>query len=229
MTKFEIRDFNLNAFEAMVWDYASQQGIINYETWEKIVCESCKGTWINGDKYMADGSKDNLGLNIKSVKKIPIAREEQVISFIQCRSPIDGEDAMNDVEIGENIIETLVKKKQDSFDDLNLNKMIDVLIVHDRDGDYYHTRVFCYEQSKYEDLDLVWKNGVGTLNGEKSWLMKRNTGSASAFQTCLMIKKSYKKIDCIVDLKVYAPNVALVNAEESIQKYQNFKSSVPVG
>lgn len=227
MTKFDLPDFNEKSLEAMVWDYASQQGIITPETWEKIICESCKGEWIDGDKYMADGSKINLGLNIKSVKKSPTKRDEQIIGFIQCRCPIDEESTLTDNEMGKKIIETLVKKRQDSFDDLNLNKMLDVLVVHDRDGDFYNVRVFCYEQSKYEELDLVWRNGVGTLNGEKSWLMNRNTGSASAFQTCLTIKKKYKKIDCIADLRTYAPNSASVNADESLSKHEKFKENLP--
>lgn len=221
-------DFDSEKFMILVWDHASQQGTISPETWEQIIAVSCDGRWIGGDKYMADAVKKTNGLNAKSIKKVFAKGDNQTLSFIQCRIPIDNEDSLTDEQKGKEVIKTLVRKRDDSVEKFDLTKMYDVLVVHYREGDDYYVRLFCDEQMKYEELDLVWNKGAAKLRGSgknDSWLMSRNGGNASAYQTCLHIKKVYNKMNAIFDLKIKAPFTSFVDFEQSKQRYDRYHST----
>jgi hypothetical protein len=81
-------------------------------------------------------------------------------------------------------------------------------------------------------MDLSWtktgKNHTAKLIGSKekdSWVMQRNSGGSSAYQTCLQIKKVFKKTECIFDVEVNAPYITKVSAEESILRYKQMMES----
>ena len=215
-------DFDLEGFEALVWMYGSREGIITPDTWEKIICKSVNGVHIPGDIFMADGMKDHFGLNIKSLLKSFTKGNVQTCSFVQCRCPLN-EDIGN---LGEGIIKTLVSKRNESFTQFGLNKMLDIIILHNRVGDEYSVRLFVDEQTKYESLDYEWKDGCAYLNPDKTkntwkknWKLKRISGSASAFQTCLIVKKSFDVTNCLANFVVKCDNNYDVTIQEAKEKY----------
>ena len=53
-------NFDLEGLKALVWHYATQEGIITPKTWEIIISEASGGTHIPGDKFMADAKRLNL-------------------------------------------------------------------------------------------------------------------------------------------------------------------------
>ena len=205
----------------MTWFYAQREGIITPDTWEKIIAKSTGGEHITGDVYMADGYSKSEGQNDKSVLKKFTKGDKQTISFVQCRCPLDESG-----DIGKGVIKTLVDKREESFKDFKLNRMMDVIIVHYRDGKNYNVRVFCYEQPKYEDKKYEWNDGKAYLNPDKSkknwketWKIKRVSGDDSAFQTCVLIKKTFNKSDAIADFTVKCDNNYDVDMEEAKKEY----------
>lgn len=211
----------------LIWDYGRQQGTISPETWEKIISESVGGQWIGGDKYMADAVCDEYGMNIKAIKKSIAKGHKQVIEFIQSRIPIEDEHLLTEEEKGTVTIKTLVQKREDSINDFNLTDIYDIVIIHYREGDDYHVRIFCDKQMDYDKLDLNWSKGVGRLKGSSEkdpWIMKRNSGSSTAYQNCVSIKKTYLTSKSIFDMKIKTPYVGDVNFEDSKRRYERYQS-----
>lgn len=215
--------FDIDGLKALVYVYGTQEGIITPDTWEKIICKSIEGNHIPGDIFMADGMKDTTGLNIKSLLKNYTKGSIQTCSFVQCRCPLDETG-----NIGEGIIKTLVSKREESFSEFDLDKMLDVIIIHNRIGDNYNVRVFVENQSQYENLDLEWHGGQGYLNPDKSkknwkkdWKMKRIAGNASAFHTCLYIKKVFNVDQCVANFSVKCDNNYDISLEEAKKRYMD--------
>lgn len=216
-------DFDSFGFEALVHHYSMTEGIINPQTWEKIICKSVGGNWIPGDIYMADGYKSNFGLNIKSIKKQFAKRDLQTIDIIQCRTPIANDRNLSDEILSEKIINTLVEKRKSSFEKFDLDIMLDVDIIHNRNEDKYSVRVFIENQPNYEEYDFFWKNGAAYFNGEKSWKLKRNYGDQNSYQNCLYIKKLHNVNNSIVNFSIESPDNYEITIEDAKIKYQNFK------
>ena len=219
-------NFDIEGLKALTWVYAQREGIITPDTWEKIISKSTGGEHIPGDVYMADGYSKSEGQNDKSVLKKFTKGDKQTISFVQCRCPLDESG-----DIGKGVIKTLVDKRKESFKDFKLNRMMDVIIVHYRDGENYNVRVFCYEQPKYEDKNYEWHDGKAYLNPDKSkknwketWKIKRVSGDDSAFQTCVLIKKTFNKSDAIADFTVKCDNNYDVDMEEVKREYAKAQS-----
>jgi len=213
--------FDIEGLKALTWFYAQREGVITPDTWEKIISKSTGGEHIPGDVYMSDGKVDTFGQNDKSVLKKFTKGNKQTISFVQCRCPLD--ESSN---IGEGVIKTLVDKREESFKEFGLNKMMDVIIVHNRDGEDYNVRVFCYEQPKYEEIEYEWHGGHAYVNPDKSkngwekdWKIKRVSGDDSAFQTCVLIKKTFDKSDAIADFTVKCYDNYDVDMEEAKREY----------
>ena len=213
--------FDIEGMKALTWFYAKREGIITPGTWEKIISKSTGGKHIPGDVYMADGVVDKFGQNDKSVNREFTKGDKQTISFVQCRCPLD-----ENSDIGKGVIKTLVDKREESFGDFKLDKMIDVIVIHNRDGKNYNVRVFSYEQPKYEDIDYEWYGGYAYLNPDKSkkswkkdWKIRRISGDGSAFQTCVFIKKTFNKFDAIVDFTLKCDNNYDVDMEDAKKEY----------
>lgn len=213
--------FDIEGLKALTWFYAQREGVITAGTWEKIISKSTGGEHIPGDVYMSDGKVDNFGQNDKSVLKNFTKGDKQTISFVQCRCPLNESG-----NIGEGVIKTLVDKREESFKEFGINKMMDIVIVHNRDGENYNVRVFCYEQPKYEDIEYEWHGGHAYVNPDKSkkgwekdWKIKRVSGDASAFQTCVLIKKTFNKSDAIADFSVKCDNNYDIDIEEVKREY----------
>lgn len=216
-------DVDLFGLESLVWAYGSREGIVTPETWEKIMCKSVNGTHIPGDIFMSDGMKDQYGLNIKSSIKTFTKGDIQTCSFVQCRCPLN---ESYDSSLGEGIIETLVSKRQESFDKFGLQKMLDIFILHNRVCDEYSVRLFISEQDKYESLNYEWYDGSAYLNVDKSkkdwqkyWKLKRIPGNASAFQTCLFIKKVFNVNDSVANFTVKCDDNYDISIDEAKEWY----------
>lgn len=214
-------NFDIEGLEALTWFYAQREGIIIPDTWEKIISKSTGGIHIPGDVYMSDGKVGNFGQNDKSVLNNFTKGDKQTISFVQCRCPLD--ETSN---IGEGVIKTLVNKREESFKEFGLTKMMDVIIIHNRDGENYNVRVFCSEQPKYENIEYEWHGGHAYINPDKSkggwrknWKIKRVSGDDSAFQTCVLIKKTFNKSDAIANFTVKCDNNHDIDMEEAKRQY----------
>lgn len=151
---------------------------------------------------MCDAVVNDFGLNIKTLKKKFTKGNIQTVDFIQCRCPIQNENSLTDEELGKKVIETLVHKREESLRKFNLNSILDFTVIHHIDNGIYNVRVFCENHPFYENYQLYWKNGLAYKYSDKRWTMKRQSGDAGGFQTCVLIKKEFDKKDCILDLKV---------------------------
>ena len=208
------------ALKAYVWHYSQREGIIQPETWEKIICQSAEGgEWIGGDTYMADGKTPRSGLNIKSVLKEFTKGERQTVNVIQCRCPLD------EARISEGTIKTLVDKRDESLKTFDLENMVDVDIIHNRIGNDYNYRIFIKEQPKYENEKFTWKSGCAFKENSKQWKIKRNASDASAFQTCVLIKKEYQKSEAVVSDSVKSIDNYAITADEVKELYRQSLNS----
>lgn len=215
-----------NGLKGFVYYYGSKEGIITPKTWEKIICKSLGGIHIPGDKYMADGHESRSGLNIKTLKKIFTKGNVQTCVFVQCRCPLLNET----IFIGEGSIKTLVDKREESFKDFNLDTMLDVLVLHNRIGEYYNVKVFIEEQPKYEDLNIEWYGNCGYINPDKSkkdwkskWKLKRNHGNNDGWQTCLLVKKVVDYRNSVADFTIKSVDDYDMSLEEAEKIYSKLK------
>lgn len=190
-------EFNTELFKKCVWYYAKRQSIITPITWEQIIGRCTNSEWIPGDHFMADVVNPQYLSNIKSLKKKFAKSDKQTLQFVQCRSPISNDRNISDEDLGKIIIQILVNKKEESFDQFSCNLMKDFVIQHYRDNDKYFARVYCYNHPDYNSYDLKWCNGEGRLNNQKSWFIKRNYSDASHGQNCTHIKKLFSN-DCLI-------------------------------
>lgn len=219
-------EFDLYGLESLVYCYSKKEpnGIIPERIWELIIAESVNGRHIPGDKYMADAVKDNIGLNVKSLKKKISKKDTQTLNFIQCRCPLVDE---SDVPVG--VISTLVNKRNESFSAFNLDKMLDVIILHYRKDQNYDVKLFVYEQPNYENLELTWIDNKAYLdpdinkkNWTKDWYIKRNYGDSSAYQTCTYIKKKFNNNDCLTSFSVTNQVSGYINISDAKKQYSEY-------
>lgn len=213
--------FDIEGLKALTWTYAQREGIITPSTWEKIISDSTGGDHIPGDIYMSDGKVGNIGQNHKSVLKKFTKGDTQTLSFVQCRCPLN-----EDSDIGKGVIKTLVDKREESFKAFNLDRMFDVVVVHNRDGENYNVRLFSYEQPRYEEINYTWYGGhayididISKLGWERDWKIKRVSGDDSAFQTCVWIKKTFNKYNAVADFSIKCGDNYHVDIEEAKLQY----------
>ena len=211
-------NFDIEGLQSLVWYYAGVEGIITPTTWETIICKSVGGEHIPGDKFMSDGILPPHGLSMKSRILKFTKGKMQTVDFVQCRCPLN-----EDEDIGSQIIETLVKKREESFDEFNLDTMLDVSILHNRSGDDYNVRVFVEEQDRYEDFNLIWKNSCGYVDSDKKWKLKRMEGNDSAYHTCLKVKKVFDVTKCDANFTLKSANRYDIPMEEAKEKYAKSK------
>ena len=211
-------NFDIEGLQSLVWYYAGVEGIITPTTWETIICKSVGAEHIPGDKFMSDGILPPHGLSMKSRILKFTKGKMQTVDFVQCRCPLN-----EDEDIGSQIIETLVKKREESFNEFNLDTMLDVSILHNRFGDDYNVRVFVEEQDRYEDLNLIWKNSSGYVDSDKKWKLKRMEGNDSAYHTCLKVKKVFDVTKCDANFTLKSANRYDIPMEEAKEKYAKYK------
>jgi hypothetical protein len=166
---------------------------------------------------MADGKVGETGLNIKSIKVSKPKGNIITKDYIQCRTPIQSEMTLSDQEIGRMSISTLIQKRDESFADHSLNKMLDIVVIHNREGDIYNASLFVNEHPDYAAMELNWVNGMAYLpDNPEQWILRRIPSYASAYQNCLKVKKKYNMNDAVasVSLKIEDPgNVSVAVAK----------------
>lgn len=219
-------EIDIEGFKALSWYYSTTENRITPIMWEKIICKSCDGQWTPGDTFMSDGFVNSCGLNIKSTHIQFNKGTQQRIGIIQCRCPIQNDNLLTNEEFGSKVIETLVQKREKSFETFSLNKMLDVDIIHYHYGDTYSVRLYVSEQPKYENLNLTWKNGHGYEHNSKSWKFRRLPSNRSSFQTCLLIKKVFDVKNALIDFTFRTRNEIEVTIDEA--KKQFLMSYVPL-
>jgi len=205
-----------HAFEALVFYYASREETITPTQWELIISDACGGVHIPGDVYMADGKVGTVGLNIKSITSARPKGNLTTKDYIQSRIPIQNEATMSDSEIGEFSITTLVQKRNESFKDLDLDRMVDMVVIHKREGDVYNASLFMMEHPDYSSLELNWVNGKGyTPHNPKQWKLHRVPSYGSAYQNCLKVKKEYRMDSAVASVSLRVGDPGKVSVEEA--------------
>lgn len=215
-------EFNTELFKKCVWYYAKRQSVVTPTTWEEIIGRSTNSQWIPGDHFMADVVNPDYLSNVKSLKKKFSKSNKQTLSFVQCRAPISNDRNLTDEELGENIIQILINKRDESFEQFSCSNMKDFVIQHYREKNKYFARVFCYDHPDYKSYDLKWLNGQGKFEDQKSWFIKRDYSDAKHGQNCTHIKKVFTE-DCLIcDVMVECPDEHNVSNETIEQEYERF-------
>jgi hypothetical protein len=226
MKKFDLK-IDLEGLKSLVWIYGGREGVITPKTWELIISKVLYGTHVPGDIFMADVYKDDYGFSVKTTKRLFTKNDNQTVEYIQCRCPVKG-----DKNIGDEVVKTLVNKREESFEEFGLNTMFDVLIIHNRIGNKYNVRMFINEQPKYENMDIEWIGSCGYVNVDKSkkgwktkWELKRKDGDDVSRQTCLFIKKVYNVSKCFAEFTVECEDEYDVDMEYAKKKYSEAQSN----
>lgn len=232
-----MHDFNQFIFKCNVWYYAKRLGVIDPITWEQIIAKSTNSQWIRGDHFMADVVNPEYLCNVKSIKEKFPKGDKKTLSFVQCRAPISNDRNLTDEELSENIIQTLINKRDECFnqkwqryciedrgdkiqiEDFYCSSMKDFVIQHQRKENKYFARVFCYDHPDYKSYDLKWKDGVGKFEDQKSWFIKRDYGDSKHGENCVHIKKIFDKSMLIADIVVECPDEHNVSNELIVQEY----------
>jgi hypothetical protein len=233
-------EFNAELFKKCVWYYAKKQSVITPITWEEIIGRSTNSHWISGDHFMADVVNPEYLSNVKTLKLKFNKSNKQTLSFVQCRTPISNDRNLTDEELGENIIQTLIDKRDESFkqkwesycikkgnkniqiEDFYCCLMKDFVIQHYREENKYFARVFCYDHPDYKSYDLKWKDGKGKFEDQKSWFIMRDYSDAKHGQNCTHIKKIFTD-DCLIcNVMVECPDEHNVSNETIEQEYEKF-------
>jgi hypothetical protein len=114
-------EFNDFTFKCCVWYYAKRLGVIDALTWEIIIAKATNSQWVAGDHFMADVVNPEYLCNVKSLKEKFNKGDKQTLTYVQCRAPISNDRSLTDNELGSEIISTLIKKKQESFEQFSCN------------------------------------------------------------------------------------------------------------
>jgi hypothetical protein len=219
-------EFDLYGLESLVHYYSEKdpKGIVSEKLWEIIISQAVNGIHVPGDKFMADVVKDNIGLNIKTLKKKINKGNFQTLQFVQCRCPIN-----DNIKISKGVIDTLVNKRKESFSQFNLDKMLDVIVIHNRVGEFYNIKLFVYRQPQYENLDLIWVNNYAYLNPDLSkkrwsndWMIKRNPGDSVSHQTCVFVRKKFDFSDCLASITIKNNPLGYIDLDNAKKIYTDY-------
>lgn len=217
--------FDKQQFEADVWYYSGLEGIIKSDTWEQIVAHCVNGKVIPGDHFMADVHNDQYCFNVKSIKEQYISKTgNKTIEFVQCRTPITNDKNLSNEELGNNVLSTLDNKLKESLETFKSEKMIDVVILHNRYLDNYHASVYIVDHPDYSSYDLTWINGEARLPNDDKWLIKRRWSDDNHRQTCTSIKKKYYGTDLVANIMLKSLDNHNISQQDILLKYNSIIS-----
>ena len=156
---------------------------LSAENWEEVICASMGATWIEGDKYLADGVLDNDILNIKtlgfkpSIKKKVESRDflshpvkefnptSQMMIQRRTNLPVElDEQTSTPEEIGTATLKGFKDFVQESYDKFQgTNNVLDVIVRHgvDRTQSRYLVDVDIFNHHFYDPKDLEWREVLG--------------------------------------------------------------------
>lgn len=212
--------FDIKQFEADVWYYSELDGVIRPDTWEEIVAHSVDGKRILGDHFMADVHNDMHCFNVKSIKEqSPSKTGNKTVEYVQCRTPITNDRSLSQQDLSQQILKTLDDKLQESLITFKCDKMIDVIILHNRYDKKYHASVYVIDHPDYSTYPLEWSDGEGRVDANGPWLIKRRWSDDNHRQTCTSIKKKYLKTEMAIDIYVDSIDHHNISKEEILNKY----------
>tara|TARA_B110000503_G_scaffold40270_1_gene66154 strand:+ start:267 stop:1031 length:765 start_codon:yes stop_codon:yes gene_type:complete len=168
--------------------FGLKQNSLSAENWETVICEAMSATWIEGDKYLADGVLNNHILNIKTLRFKPSIKKKiknrDFISdpfssefdptnqmMIQRRTNLPvklDEQRSTPLEIGTATLTGFENFVQESYDKFpGTNNVLDVVVRHgiDRTQTRYLVDVDIFDHHFYNPAKMVWTEVFG---GSKS-------------------------------------------------------------
>ena len=150
--------------------------------WEQVICHAMGATWVDGDKYLADGILENHILNIKTRKKDPTdfkRKENQDFlsdparykphyqEFTQRRTnlPVTLDEQLNTPEeIGAATLQGFEDFVQESYDKFpGTNNVLDVIVRHgiNRTHTHFLVDIDIFNHHFYNPTELEWCEVLG--------------------------------------------------------------------
>jgi len=172
---------DLEMLKAQVY-FGLKNNSLSAENWEEVVCAAMDATWIEGDKYLADGILGRYILNIKTLKMNPdILKTKENRDFLSDPERFDPENQMmiqrrtnlpvtideqqnTPAEIGAATLrgfEDFVAESYAKFP--GTNGVLDVVVRHglDRTQTRYLVDVDIFDHTFHNPADLEWTEVVG--------------------------------------------------------------------
>jgi hypothetical protein len=172
---------DIEMLKAQVY-FGLKNNSLSAENWEAVICESMGATWIEGDKYLADGILGRYILNIKTLKMNPdILKTKENRDFLSYPQRFDPENQMmiqrrtnlpvtideqqnTPAEIGAATLrgfEDFVAESYTKFS--GTDKVLDVIVRHgvDRSEKRYLVDIDIFEHTFHNPADLEWTEVVG--------------------------------------------------------------------
>jgi len=177
---------DIDMLKAQVY-FGLKHNSLSAENWEQVICAAMGATWIEGDKYLADGVLDNHILNIKtlgfkpSIKKKVESRDflshpvkefdptSQMMIQRRTNLPVTLDEQKNSpLQIGQATLIGFEEFVQESYDKFpGTNNVLDVVVRHgiDRTQTRYLVDVDIFDHVFYNPYDVLWTEVLG---GSKS-------------------------------------------------------------
>lgn len=165
--------------------FALKTRSLSPENWENILSASIGATWIPGDKYLADGVKDDWALNIKTISMKPRALKTDPYDFqsrpesfpssqqvVQRRINLPAkvnETFTSPAVIGYESLKNYADFVKDSHDKFNTSRVLDVLARHgiSRCGKKYLVTVSLFDHCFLQSADINWVEKLGGPNSKQ--------------------------------------------------------------
>jgi len=155
---------------------------LSAENWEEVICHAMGATWVEGDKYLADGILGNNILNIKTLGFKPtilktkenrdflsdpkkFSPDSQMMIQRRTNLPVElDEQTSTPEQIGTATLKGFEDFVQESYDKfLGTNNVLDVIVRHgvDRTQKRYIVDVDVFDHHFYDPKDLEWREVLG--------------------------------------------------------------------
>lgn len=155
---------------------------LSAENWEEVICHAMGATWIEGDKYLADGILNNHILNIKTlgfkptILKTKTSRDflseperfspnSQMMIQRRTNLPVDlDEQTSTPEEIGAATLKGFEDFVQESYEKFKgTNNVLDVVVRHgvDYTQKNYIVDVDIFDHHFYDAKKLKWREVLG--------------------------------------------------------------------
>ena len=173
---------NIDELKARVY-FGLKTNSLSAENWEEVICHAMGATWVEGDKYLADGILNNNILNIKtlgfkpSIKKKVESRDflshpvkefdptSQMMIQRRTNLPVElDEQTSTPEQIGNATLKGFEDFVQESYDKFpGTNNVLDVVVRHglDRTQSRYLVDVDIFNHYFYNADELEWREVLG--------------------------------------------------------------------
>lgn len=180
---------HLDELKARVY-FGLKHNSLSAENWEEVICAAMGATWIEGDKYLADGILNNNILNIKtlgfkpSIKKRVENRDflshpvkefdptSQMMIQRRTNLPVKLDEQKNTpLQIGEATLNGFKEFVQESYDKFpGTNNVLDVVVRHglNRTQTHYLVDIDIFDHEFNNPHDLEWREVLGGSNSKQA-------------------------------------------------------------